>query len=68
MLKARMLVCKPLTYPEWIKYIRNISVLVVEQCLSPSIWLGWTKFKAIDCFVICHWWHFQLIFLSYLTG
>jgi len=54
MLKARMLVCKPLTHPKWIKYIRKISVLLVEQCLSPSIWLGWTKFKVIDCFVICY--------------
>jgi len=48
MSKARVLVWRSLTYSEWIRWVRTISVSIVEYCLSSSNWLEWTKLDAME--------------------
>jgi len=37
-----------LSYPEWIKYVRNTFASVVEHCFKHPSWLGCIKFIEID--------------------
>ena len=48
MLKAKVLVWRPLTQLEWIRWVRIILTSIVKHCLSPPNWFRWTKLNVVN--------------------